>query len=326
MLVYVLRRLLMIAISFVAVVTITFYLLHAAPGNFLDISQLQTQQTYGNRSQQGGVFAESPTVKAWEERYGKNTPTWKQVLIFLRYAATMDLGPSFRFPTDTIQHMIAIAVPKTFILVLASMAVALLVGVPMGIIAALRRNSWIDRLTMLLSMVGSAIPSYVLAVLAILIFAVELHLLPTSGWGSPKTLVLPVLSLALGPISGFARYMRNSLIGVLREDYIRTGYAKGGSTWQVIFSHAFRNSLIPLVTVAGPQFAFLMVGTVWIESMFNIPGLGSLFGSAAQVRDYPLVIASSAFFALLIMVINLLVDISYMYLDPRIRAAYESHR
>jgi peptide/nickel transport system permease protein len=150
--------------------------------------------------------------------------------------------------------------------------------------------------------------------------------LPTSGWDDPRSLVLPVFSLALGPIAGFARYMRNSLIGVLREDYIRTGYAKGGSTWQVIFSHAFRNSLIPLITVAGPQFAFLMVGTVWIESMFNIPGLGSLFATAAPMRDYPLIIASSAFFALLIMVINLLVDVSYAYLDPRIRAGYAAHR
>ena len=120
--------------------------------------------------------------------------------------------------------------------------------------------------------------------------------------------------------------MRNSLIGVLREDYVRTGYAKGGTTQRVVWRHALRNSLIPLITVAGPQFAFLMVGSVWIETMFNIPGLGKLFASAAPTRDYPLVIASTGFFALLIMTMNLLVDIGYAFLDPRIRAGYGARR
>lgn len=321
MLRFILRRLFMIAISFVAVVSITFYLLHAAPGNFVELSQLAAQQVYGPRTA-SGVQAEDPTVMMWEKRYGKNTPIWKQIIIFLRYAVTLDLGSSFRYPTDTIESLIAKTIPKTFLLVICSMALALAIGVPLGIVAALRRNTLVDRLMMLISMVGSAIPSYVLAVLFLLLFAVHWKVLPTSGWGQPKQMILPVLSLALGPIAGFARFMRSSLIGVLREDYIRTGYAKGGSTRQIILHHALRNSLIPLVTVAGPHFAFLMVGSVWIESMFNIPGLGSLFATAAPTRDYPLVIASSAFFALLIMVINLLVDLGYTLLDPRIRAGY----
>ena len=206
------------------------------------------------------------------------------------------------------------------------MALALLVGIPLGIVAALRRNSLIDRLMMFISMIGQAVPSYVLAVLFILLFSVQWRALPTSGWGTLEQAVMPVLALTLGPIAGFARYMRNSLISVLQEDYVRTAYAKGGTTRKVILRHALRNSLIPLITVAGPQFAFLMVGSVWIESMFNIPGMGKLFAQAAPTRDYPLVIASTGFFALLIMLMNLLVDIGYGFLDPRIRTGYSASR
>jgi len=325
MLKFVLRRLLMIAVSFVGVTFITFYLLEAAPGNFIELSQLQAQQVTGTRQGQG-VTGEDPTVLMWEQRYGKYTPTWKKALIFIRHAVVLDLGPSFRYPATTIESMLVDTFPVTFLVVILGMGLALLIGIPLGILAALHRNSFIDRFVMFISMIGQAVPSYVLAVLFILLFSVQLRVLPTSGWGQPAQLVMPVLALGLGPIAGYARYMRNSLIGVLREDYVRTGYAKGGTTRRVIMRHALRNSMIPLITVAGPQFAFMMNGTVWIETMFNIPGLGKLFASAAPTRDYPLVIASTGFFAILIMIMNLLVDIGYAFLDPRIRAGYATGR
>jgi peptide/nickel transport system permease protein len=262
------------------------------------------------------------TAAQWEERYGSTTPPWRLVLIFLRHAAVLDLGTSFRFPTTTVQSLILRSFPPTFLVVLLAIGVALLVGVPLGILAALKQGTWIDRLAMFVSMIGQTIPSYVLAVVFILFFSVRWHMLPTSGWGSAKQAVLPVMALALGPIAGFARYMRGALIDALREDYVRTAYAKGGNLRHVLFRHALRNSLIPLITISGPQFAFLMVGSVWIETMFNIPGLGRLFATALPTRDYPLVVSSVFFFAVLIMIVNLLVDIAYGVLDPRIRASY----
>jgi peptide/nickel transport system permease protein len=316
----------MILISFVAVTIITFYLLELAPGNFIELSMLQAQQVYGGVREGQGVTGEDPRVLMWEQRYGANTPVWKKSLIFLQHALVLDLGPSFRYPSNTIESMLLAALPHTFVLVFLSMALALVVGVPLGIISALNRNSLLDRLMMFVSMLGRTIPSYVLAVVFILVFAVKLGILPTVGWGEPRQIVLPVLSLSLGPIAGFARYMRNSLIHVLTEDYIRTGYAKGGTEHKKLLPNTKRNSLIPLITVAGPQFAFLMVGSVWIETMFNIPGLGQLFSSAAPTRDYPLVIASTGFFAVLVMSMNLLVDLGYSLLDPRIKAGYATNR
>jgi len=316
----------MIVVSFVAVTTIAFYLLELAPGNFIEISMLQQQQVYGGVREGQGVQGEDPRVLMWEQRYGVNTPVWRKVLIFLGHAVILDLGPSFRYPSNSIESMILRALPSTFVLVFCSMAVALLVGVPLGVVSALYRNSLLDRLMMFISMLGRAIPSYVLAVVFILVFAVKLGIVPTVGWGEPRHLVLPVLSLAIGPIAGFARYMRNSLIHVLTEDYVRTAYAKGGTARMVVLRHALRNSLIPLITVAGPQFAFLMVGSVWIETMCNIPGLAQLFSAAAPTRDYPLVIAATGFFAVLVMAMNLLVDIGYAFLDPRIKAGYAASR
>ena len=324
MLNYLLRRLVMIAISLVVIMVMTFYMLHLAPGSFLDLAQIQAGQRVTGTTQLGQTRDE--TAAEWEERYGTDTAPWVQALIFLRHAVVLDLGTSFRFPTTTIESLIARSFLPTFVVVFASMALALLIGVPLGIVAALRQGSVVDRGAMFVSMIGEAIPSYVLAVVLILFLAVRWPIFPTAGYGRPEQLVLPAVALALGPIAGFARYMRSALIHSLQEDYVRTAHAKGLNLRRVVLRHAIPNSLIPLITVSGPQFAFLMVGSVWIEVMFNIPGLGRLFATAVPTRDYPLVAASTLFFALLIMIMNLLVDIAYGVLDPRIRAGFAARR
>lgn len=324
MFLFILRRLGQIVLSLVVILFITFYLMHAAPGDFFNIERLANQQITGARLSQ---FEEkSPTLMLWEERYGENSPTWKQILIYVRHAAVLDFGPSFRYPDTTIQEMMALAFPRTFILAFIPMFLALLVGIPMGILAAVYRNTWIDRATMFISMLGICIPSYVIALLAIVLFAVTLQWFPTSGWGSWYHLVLPVLAMVFQPVASIARYVRASLAKELNEDYVRTVYAKGGDRNQAIFRHALRNSLIPLLTISGPQFAFLMVSTAFIESVFNIPGMGKLFVAAAGSRDYPMIITSTLFFGFLIMVMNLLVDIGYAMIDPRIRLSYQRRR
>ncbi len=321
---FVLRRLGQILLSLVVILIITFYLMHAAPGDFFNIERLANQQITGARLSQ---FEEkSPTLMMWEDRYGENTPVWRQVLIYVRHAVVLDFGPSFRYPDTTLQELMATHFPRTFILAFLPMFLALLIGIPMGVLAAVYRNTWIDRVAMFVSMLGICIPSYVIALLAIVLFAVTLQWLPTSGWGSWEHVVLPVLAMMFQPVASIARYVRSSLAKELNEDYVRTVFAKGGDRNQAIFRHALRNSLIPLLTISGPQFAFLMVSTAFIETVFNIPGLGKLFVAAAGTRDYPMIITSTLFFGFLIMVMNLLVDIGYALINPRIRASYQRRR
>ena len=324
MLNYVARRVGQILLSLVVIMIITFYLMHAAPGDFFNIERLMNQQVTGSRLSQ---FEEkSQTLMLWEERYGENTPIWKQVLIYLRHAVVLDFGPSFRFPDTTIEDMMVNAFPRTFLLAFIPMVLALVMGIPMGIVASVYRNTWIDRTTMFISMLGICIPSYVIALLVIVLFSVMLQLLPTSGWGSWHHLVLPVMAMVFQPVAGIARYVRASLTKELDEDYVRTVFSKGGDRNNAVFGHALRNSLIPLLTISGPQFAFLMVSTAFIETIFNIPGMGRLFVLAAGSRDYPMIITTTLFYGFLIMVMNLLVDIGYAFLDPRIRASYHQKR
>jgi len=172
---------------------------------------------------------------------------------------------------------------------------------------------------MFVSMIGSIIPGYLIGIVMIIIFSVYLRVLPTSGWGTPKQMIMPVIAVGLGPMAVIARFTRSSLLDTLSQDYIRTAYAKGGTEREVIMRHAFRNSLIPVVTVIGPQLAFLFTGTVWIENLFRVPGLGQLFVNAAAQRDYPLLVTSTFILSLSVMLMNLLVDIIYLFLDPRIK-------
>ena len=200
MVMFVFRRIGQIVASLIAILVITFYLMHAAPGDFFNIERLMNQQVTGSRLSQ---FEEkSQTLMLWEERYGENTPVWKQILIYLRHAAALDFGPSFRYPDTTIEEMMTRAFPRTFVLAFSPMLLALLIGIPMGIGAALYRNTWIDRATMFVSMLGICIPSYVIALLVIVFFAVTLQLFPTSGWGTWEYAVLPVLAMVFQPVAG----------------------------------------------------------------------------------------------------------------------------
>jgi peptide/nickel transport system permease protein len=228
-------------------------------------------------------------------------------------------GPSYKYPTQNIEDIIARTLPVSLRMALLAIGVALLIGIPLGIIAAVWQNRILDRVVMFLSMIGSSIPSYVMAVLLCWALGVWLHLLPIIGWGAPINYVLPVISLSLGPIGTVTKYTRTTLVETMHQEYIRVARAKGGNFFQVTFKHALRNSLIPLVTVVGPMVASLTVGTVFVENMFAIPGLGQYYASAAINRDYPMVMATTLVFALLVMIMNLLVDLLHAALDPRVK-------
>ncbi|CCQ95788.1 ABC transporter, permease protein [[Clostridium] ultunense Esp] len=309
---YILKRIGFILFALFFVSLITFILIKSAPGNYIETERLITQNL--------SDISIPPEVKAaWERTYHLDKPEWQQFFIFLGNAIHFEFGPSFQYPDKAVEEMIIETYPVSLTLAFMAMLLAIVIGIPLGIIAAFKKDTLIDRIAVLFSMIGSSIPNYVIAVFLIYLLALVLHLVPSVGWGEPVHYVLPVLSLAVAPIGSITRYMRTSLIETLNQDYIRVARAKGGGFFEVIIKHGLRNSLIPLITVVGPQLAYLSVGTVFVENLFNVPGLGKFYASAAIYRDYPMVMGTTLFFASIVMLVNFIVDLLYGFLDPRIR-------
>ncbi|MGE5549155.1 MAG: ABC transporter permease [Bacteroidota bacterium] len=314
---YVGKRLLTIAVSIVIITIITYALMYAAPGDFFDIQRFQM-----TGSTSAGLTQEQLEIlrRGFEEKYGLDKPVWQQILIYLKGAIRFKFGPGFYQPTSNIEDLIKEKFPVTFTLSMLAVALAILLGIPLGILAALKRNTVVDYGANFLGMIGQLIPSYVVGIFFVALFSVKLGWLPSSGWGGLKQAIMPVVALSLLPLAAIVRFMRVSLLDTLNQDYVRTAYAKGGTERTVIMKHALRNSLIPIVTILGPQLAFLFAGSaVFIENMFRVPGLGQLFINAAYYRDYPLLVTSTFVLALTIMLMNLIVDIVYAVLDPRIK-------
>lgn len=314
---YLAKRLGTILFSVVVIIVLTYVLMWAAPGNFFDLQRFQT----GSAASSNLTQAELEVLKkGFEEKYSLNKPLYEQIFNYLVSAAQFKFGPSFNYPNRTIEDMILTQLPVTLLLGVMAIAFAILIGIPLGVLAALKRNSWLDYLANFVAMAGQVIPGYVLALLLVLLFSVGLQWLPTSGWGGPETWVMPVFALSLGPLATIARFTRVSLLDTLGQDYIRTAYAKGGSRSTVILQHGLRNSLIPITSILGPSLAGIIGGSaVFIESYFRIPGIGYLFANAAQQRDYPLLVTATFVLALATMLLNMLVDIVYALLDPRIK-------
>ena len=318
---YLVKRLVFIAISLVVIISISYTLMWYAPGNYLDVQRATT--SLGQLSNPNSQ--EYQKQKAlFEERYGLDKPLWQQILIYIEKAATFNFGPSFQNPTVMIQDMVAERLPRTLLVVVLGLALALLLGIPLGVIAALNRNTWIDYVVTTVSMVGSVIPSYILAVLMMLLFAGAVwDILPLGGWSvptpKPQELVMPVVALALAPVASIARFTRNQVSETLGQEFIRTARSKGVPEQLVILRHTLRNSLIPVVTITAPQVGYLLIGAVWIENIYRIPGIGQLFATANGTRDYPLMITSTVILALGVMLANLAADLLYSLLDPRIK-------
>lgn len=312
--VFVGSRIVRLVLSLVAVSVLTFTLLQLAPGNFADLQRVTSGAT-----NLGGTGTEQ-LVGELTERYGPDVPAWQQYLIFMKGAVTWDFGPSYKYGNRTVEDIIASAFPVSATLAVLSVVLALLIALPIGIIAALRQHSIADYGTMFVVTLGHALPSYLTAAFLVVLFTATLHWLPSSGWSGPANLIMPVLALSLGPAAVLARYVRSSMLETLREEYVTAAFAKGGPERTVIIRHALRNSLIPLVTVVGPLLASLMTGTVFVEALFRIPGLGLYFATAAASRDMPLLMGTALFFALILMVTNTIVDLIYGVLDPRIRS------
>lgn len=285
-------------------VTLAFFLIRVAPGGPFDIEKNLPPEIEANLA----------------AKYHLDEPLWQQYLRYLGDLLRGDLGPSFKYADYTVNELIAQGFPVSLRLGALAMALALLLGLSAGISAALRQNRPTDYGVMALSMTGISIPNFVVAPLLILFFAVGLGWLPAGGldqgWAS---LVLPVVALALPMVAYIARLMRGSMIEVLRSNYIRTAHAKGLPTWLVIFRHAMKPALLPVVSYLGPAMAGVITGSVVIESIFGIPGIGRYFVQGALNRDYTLVMGVVVFYGTLIILFNFFVDLLYAVLDPRVR-------
>lgn len=300
---YIVRRVLWLIPVLFAVTVITFTLMHLVPGG-----PWSSDKTFAPGVQ-----------RAIDMKYHLNEPVWMQygrwVFDFIRG----DFGPSFKYADRNINQIIAEGLPATIQLGLMAFSLAVVVGIPLGIIAALGHNRWPDYLATFISMIGIATPSFVLAILLIVIFSVWLKVLPPLGWGKPDTWILPVLALSGYQIAQIARYTRASMLEVTRKDYIRTAQSKGLRERAVVVRHMIRNALIPVITILGPILAFLVTGSFIIETFFGIPGIGRYYVQGIVQRDYSLIMAMTVIYAFAVASLNVVVDVLYGYIDPRIR-------
>jgi ABC-type dipeptide/oligopeptide/nickel transport system permease component len=265
-----------------------------------------------------GLDASREDVENIRHQLGLDRPVYVQYVVFLGDALTGDFGRSVRSRRPVIEE-VANTLPATVQLALVSMALATVVGVVLGVVAATRQYTIWDGLTMVVALLGISVPIFWLGLMLILVFAVQLGWLPAQGRGGPENLVLPSLTLGAASAGIIARMMRSSMLEVMRQDYVRTARAKGLQEQVVVLRHALKNAAIPAVTVIGLQFGYLLGGAIITETVFAWPGMGRLVVEAIKFRDYPVVQACILLLALAFSLVNILVDLTYAYLDPRIR-------
>jgi oligopeptide transport system permease protein len=282
---------------------ITFFLMHAVPGGPWDRDKRLPQAT----------------VDRLNAKYGLDDPVYVQYITWATKFIQGDLGPSYRYTDRTVNEIVADGFWTTVQLGIMAFILSVVVGVPLGIFAALGHNRGPDYLATSVSIIGIATPSFVLSILLIVFFAVQLGWFPTGGWKGPQYWVLPTIALAGFPIAIIARYTRASMLEVTRKDYIRTAHSKGLKGQSVVSRHMIRNALIPVVTILGPTLAFLVTGSFIIERIFGIPGMGQFYITSISTRDYSLLMAMTMLYAFAVAFLNVVVDVLYAYIDPRIR-------
>jgi ABC-type dipeptide/oligopeptide/nickel transport system permease component len=259
-----------------------------------------------------------------KHEYGLDLPWPQQYLNYIGGVLRGDLGKSYRLAGRPVWEMIQRGVPVSAGLGLTALVISMVLGIPIGVLAAVRQDGWFDRLSMLLMLLLFSIPGFVIAgvlqILQVILFQNRLPSLPTSGWGRPENWVLPVTVLAAATTGYLARLTRSSMLEILDQDYIRTARAKGAAPSRVVLRHALRNALIPIVTVLGPSVAFVVVGSFAVENVFRVPGIAQFAIGAIGTRDYPVIQSTTLLLALVVVVMNLITDLAYTVLDPRIRA------
>ena len=300
---YILKRILLAILTIWVVITVTFFVMHAVPGGpFV------------------GEKAISPAAQAaLEAKYGLDKPLMQQYFTYLKDVVTkFDFGPSLKQRGRNVIDIIADGMKTSVKLGVIAACLAAVIGIPLGAVAALNRNKLIDKFIMVVTTAFVSMPSFIMGSLLLVIFAIKLQVLPANG-STTQGLILPIITLSLYPMAYITRLTRSSMLDVLGQDYIRTARAKGVSKRNIIFGHALKNSLIPVITYFGPMLAYIVTGSLVVEQIFAVPGIGRAFVSSITNRDYPMVMGTTIVLAVLIVVMNLVSDILYTIVDPRIK-------
>jgi oligopeptide transport system permease protein len=302
---YTLRRVLAALPTMLVVITVCYLLLHATPGGPFDTERKVSAAVLANL----------------QAKYNLDLPLWQQYLLYLKSLLQGDLGASFRYADWSVNDLVANALPVSAVIGGGSLLLSVFIGVALGIVAALRQNSVADYLVMFIGNVGSAVPSFVMGPVLIIVFAILLKWLPAGGWNNfePKFMVLPIALLTFINISTIGRVMRGSLIEVMHSNFIRTARAKGLPTRVVVLRHALKPALLPVVSLLGPLAISSITSALVTETVFSLPGLGKLIVNGASNRDYTLVLGLVVLITVMTVLLNLLVDLAYAWLDPKIR-------
>ncbi len=297
------RRLLQIIPVLWIIITATFFMIRFVPGGPFTAEKAVTPEILRNL----------------EAHYGLNKPLYQQYFDYMGSLLRGDLGPSFKYPNRTVNEIIGDKLPTSLELGFISLAVALTIGITLGTLAAVKRNSWLDYVCSSTAMIGICVPTFVLGPLLVLTFAIRFQWLNASGWYGPSDRILPCLTLGCVYAAYIARLTRGGMLEVLNQDYIRTARAKGASEARVVFKHALRGGLLPVVSFLGPGIAGILTGSFVIETIFQIPGLGREFVNSAFNRDYTLVLGTVILYASLIVILNLVVDVVQIWLNPKLK-------
>ena len=302
---YIIRRVLLLIPTLLAIYTLTFLLMHATPGN-----------PFG----QGEKPVPAIVQQRLEEAYGLDDPLWKQYTSYLGNVLRGDFGPSYASRSRTVTDIIGDSFSVSIKLGLVAMVLAVTVGVTLGVVGAVKHNSFLDYVSGFVAIVGISTPSYVTVSLLVLILANTFHLVPTGGWDGifSTKIIIPAVALALYPAAVLARYTRSSMLDVLTADYVRTARSKGLSERAVIVRHAIRNALLPVMTVSAIILADVITGSFFVETVYQVPGIGRYFVASITSRDYPMILGTVLLFGAVVSIMNLIVDILYPLLDPRV--------
>lgn len=300
---YLLRRMMYALFALLVVVTVTFLFMHAIPGGPF---------------QRDKALPEA-VKKNIEARYKLDQPLHLQYLDYLSHLVKGDLGPSFKYRGQTVNDIIRARFPVSVQLGCAAILIALLLGVPAGILAALHRNKLMDHIVMFFSTIGVAVPSFVIGTLLMYFLSYRWGLLPAATWGTPRHVIMPAIALAGLPMAFIARLTRSSMLEVLGQDYMKTAVAKGLSRLRILWVHGIKNAIVPVVSYLGPLTASILTGTFIVENIFAVPGLGKHFVISIYNRDYTVILGVTIFYCMLLILANLLVDLIYPLLDPRIQ-------
>lgn len=302
MLDFVLRRVAGFLPVLFVIVSLSFFIMRLAPGGPFDQERVLPEQVRENI----------------EARYHLNEPLWKQYLRYVGDVARGDLGPSFRYPDRSVNELIGLGLPVSLLLGICALSIAIVVGGAAGLLAGVRRNSLVDYLTMSFALGGVSVPNFVLGPILMLVFALGLGWLPVAGWGTWRHLILPSVTLGMFYAAYVARLTRAGMLEVIGQEFIRTARAKGLGEATIVFRHALPGAILPVLTYLGPASAAILTGSVVVETIFGIPGIGRYFVGSALNRDYTMVLGTVVVYSVLLLAFNLIVDLLYGYLDPRV--------